>query len=136
MKLNNILIAEDNDDIRELMAGAISYLNCEVSVASNGEEALKMIKKDKPDILILDIKMPKKNGFEVLKEIKKSKITKDIYVIVFTVRVRAQDIEMGYALGADVYFCKPRDIIPEVKKALKLVDALKNGSEESSGKMA
>ena len=73
--------------------------------------------------MILDINMPKKNGFEVLRTIKGRKTTQDIFVIVFTVRSRPKDVKLGYELGADVYFDKPRDVIPEVQKA---IDMLKN----------
>lgn len=121
--MNKILIAEDNLDIQELLAEAVAFEGCEISVASDGDEALKMIMKDKPHILILDINMPKKNGFEVLRTVKSRKTTKDIYVIVFSVRSRPKDVKMGYELGADVYFDKPRDVVPEVKKALELINS-------------
>ena len=121
--MSKILVVEDNLDIQELLAEAVSFEGCEVSVASNGDEALKMIMKSKPDILILDINMPKKNGFEVLRTVKSRKTTKDIYVIVFTVRSRPKDVKLGYELGADVYFDKPRDVIPEVKKAIELLNS-------------
>ena len=119
----NILVVEDNLDIQELMAEAISFLDCNVDVASDGDEAMKKVLKNKPDIMILDINMPKKNGFEVLRTIKGRKTTQDIFVIVFTVRSRPKDVKLGYELGADVYFDKPRDVIPEVQKA---IDMLKN----------
>ena len=80
-KKNKILVADDNEEIRDLLAEAVSFPGCEVSKASDGEETLKMILKDKPDLLILDINMPKKNGFEVLRKIKGRKTTKNIYVI-------------------------------------------------------
>ena len=120
-KKNKILVADDNEEIRNLLAEAVSFPGCEVSKASDGEETLKLILKNKPDILILDINMPKKNGFEVLRTIKSRKTTKDIYVIVYTVRSRPKDVKLGYELGANVYFEKPRDVIPEVKKALELI---------------
>lgn len=123
-----ILIVEDNLDIQELMAEAVSYLDCSVDTASNGDEAMKKVMKKKPDIMILDINMPKKNGFEVLRTLKGRKTTQDVYVIVFTVRSRAKDVKMGYDLGADVYFDKPRDVIPEVKKAIELIKARKENS--------
>ncbi len=122
----NILVVEDNLDIQELLAEAVSLPGCDVWVASNGDEALKMILKEKPDIMILDINMPKKNGFEVLRMVKSRKTTEDIYTIVFTVRSRPTDIKLGYELGANVYFDKPRDVIPEVKKAIELIKEKKN----------
>ena len=122
-KKKKVLVVDDHKDIRDLLAEAVSQLNCEVSKASDGEEALKMILKDKPDILLLDINMPKINGFEVLRKVKSREATKDIYVIVFTVRSRPNDVDMGYKLGADVYFDKPRDVIPEVIKALELINS-------------
>ena len=122
-KKNKILVADDHEEIRNLMVEAISFLGCEVAQASDGEEALKMIQKDKPDILVLDINMPKIDGFEVLRRIKSRASTKDIYVIVFTVRSRSRDVKKGYELGADVYFEKPRDPIPEVQKALELINS-------------
>jgi DNA-binding response OmpR family regulator len=118
-----VLIVEDNLDIQELMAEAVSYLDCTVDTASNGDDAMKKVMKKKPDIMVLDINMPKKNGFEVLRTLKGRKTTQDVYVIVFTVRSRPKDVKMGYELGADVYFDKPRDVIPEVKKAIELIKA-------------
>lgn len=121
--MTDILIVEDNLDIQELLAEAISFLDCTVDVASNGDEAIKKVMKQKPDIMILDINMPKKNGFDVLRTIKGRKTTQDVYVIVFTVRSRPKDVKMGYELGADVYFDKPRDVVPEVKKAIEIIKA-------------
>lgn len=121
----DVLVVEDNLDIQELMAEAISFLDCNVDVAANGDEAMKKVLKKKPDIMILDINMPKKNGFEVLRTIKGRKTTQDIYVIVFTVRSRPKDVKMGYELGADVYYDKPRDVIPEVQKAIEMIKARK-----------
>lgn len=79
----------------------------DVETASNGEEALRCIKENKPDIVLLDIMMPKLDGYEVTRRIKKNPRTRNIYVVLITAKGQDEDREKGLKLGADDYITKP-----------------------------
>ncbi len=79
----------------------------EIIVATDGEQALEKIYKEKPDLVILDWLMPKKNGLKVLETIKKDEKTKHIPVIMLTIKDDYEDILKGFSFGADYYIPKP-----------------------------
>jgi len=90
-----------------------------VARAFDGEEGLKLIKSKKPDLVLLDIILPKKNGFEVLEELKKSPETQDIPVIVLTMIGKDEDIKKGLRLGANDYIVKSQHAIAEIIEKIK-----------------
>ena len=94
-----------------------------VSLAENGEVGLDAAKKKKPDIILLDILMPKMDGFAVLKELKKDDSVKDIPVILLTNLGQKDDVEKGLEMGAVDYLIKahfkPSETVAKVRKALK-----------------
>ena len=102
-----ILVIDDEEVIRKFVNIHLTKLGHEVREAIDGVQALGEIKKDDFDLLILDIMMPNKDGWDVLKEVRSNPKTKDIPVIVLT--AKSQDIDMfkGYDLGANYYMTKP-----------------------------
>jgi DNA-binding response OmpR family regulator len=93
----------------------------EVFIARDGEEALTIIKKEMPHLIILDIMMPNVDGYEVCTFVKKSEQLKHIRVIFLSAKTRAADIEKGYEMGADDYMVKPfstRELVKRVKELL------------------
>ncbi|MFQ6003753.1 MAG: PleD family two-component system response regulator, partial [Candidatus Zixiibacteriota bacterium] len=93
-----------------------------VHVASNGEEALDLLRKIKPDLMFLDVLMPKKHGFEVCQQVKKDPKLKDIYTILLTTKGQESDREIGLRLGADDYITKPfspTKLIQKVREVLE-----------------
>ena len=102
-----ILIVDDEEVIRKFLRIHLTKLGYEVSEAADGEQAIEQMGKDDFDLLICDILMPKKDGWEVIKEIKSDPKTKDIPVIVLTAKNEDMDMFKGYDLGANYYMTKP-----------------------------
>jgi len=102
-----ILIVDDEEVIRKFLKIHLDKLGYEVKEAVDGEQAIEQIWKDDFDLLICDILMPKKDGWEVIKEVKSNPKTKDIPVIVLTAKNEDTDMFKGYDLGANYYMTKP-----------------------------
>ncbi len=102
-----ILVADDEVDIQTILQRGLEAAGHTVVVASDGEEALEKLKKEKIDLVILDIIMPKLDGIQVLQMIKKSPATRDIPVIMLTGQSSDEDLLKGYMYGADYYIPKP-----------------------------
>ena len=102
-----ILIVDDEEVIRKFLRIHLSKLGYEVKEAADGAEALKQLGKDDFDLLICDILMPNKDGWQVLKEMRLDPKTKDIPVIVLTAKNEDSDMFKGYDLGANYYMTKP-----------------------------
>lgn len=109
-----IVLAEDDRFISIAYKDGLTRAGFEVIHAADGSEAIKKIKSEKPDIILLDIIMPEKNGFEVLEEIKKDAEVKDIPVIILSNLGQDSDIKKGKELGAVDYFVKSNLSMAEV----------------------
>ena len=104
-----ILIADDNRAITEVLQLNFSLLGYDVQVASDGEEAEKKCRAVKPDVLILDVMMPKKNGYKVCRNLKLDPETSRVPIILLTAKNLKEDVYWGYDSGADAYMTKPYD---------------------------
>jgi DNA-binding response OmpR family regulator len=102
-----ILIVDDEEVIRKFLRIHLTKLGYEVKEAADGEQAIKLLGGDDFDLLICDILMPKKDGWEVIKEVKSDPKTKDIPVIVLTAKNEDTDMFRGYDMGANYYMTKP-----------------------------
>src|SRR4030042_278696 len=102
-----LLIVYDEESVRTVLKTHLVKWGYQVTEASDGEEAIRQMVKDHFDLLICDILMPKKNGWEVLQEVKSNPKTKDIPVIVLTAKNEDPDMFEGYGLGANYYMTKP-----------------------------
>lgn len=102
--MRQILIAEDNTELSDMMRNYLLRVGHGVYQAFDGEQALQMAKKLNPDLVLLDIMLPKKDGYEICRTIRKSK---DIPIIVVSAKVAEEDKERMFALGADDYMTKP-----------------------------
>lgn len=114
-----IVMAEDDKFISKAYFDGLGRAGCEVTLAFDGEEALKVIREYKPDIVLLDLIMPIKNGFEVLEEMKKDNEIKNIPVIILSNLGQDTDIERGRELGASDYLIKSNFSINEVLEKIK-----------------
>ncbi len=118
-----ILFIEDEPSLQKTINEIFTQEGFKILSALDGEEGLKLIKKEKPDLILLDLILPKKDGFEVLKEIKEDEETKDIPVIVLTNLEGVGDVEKALSLGAATYLVKAsyelEDIVVKVKQILK-----------------
>jgi DNA-binding response OmpR family regulator len=119
-----VLIADDEPHIRLLLEQTLEDLEdegLEIFIAENGAEALNSIKENKPDMVFLDVMMPKMNGFEVCLEVKNNLKISDIYIVLLTAKGQEIDKLKGMESGADMYMTKPfnpDDIIKKVREIL------------------
>ena len=102
-----VLIVDDEEVIRKFLRIHLVKLGYEVTEATDGEQAIEQLGKDDFDLLICDIMMPKKDGWEVMKEAKSNPKTKNLPVIVLTAKNEDSDMFKGYDLGANYYMTKP-----------------------------
>ena len=102
-----ILIVDDEEVIRKFLKIHLAKLGYEVMEAGDGVQAIEQLGKDDFDLLICDILMPKKNGWEVIKEVKSNPRTKAIPVIILTAKNEDSDMFKGYDLGVNYYMTKP-----------------------------
>ena len=102
-----ILVVDDEEVIRKFLRIQLAKLGYEVKEAADGEQALEKLGKDDFDLLICDILMPNKNGWEVMREVRSNPSMKDIPIIVLTTKNEDSDMFKGYDLGASYYMTKP-----------------------------
>ncbi len=118
-----ILVVDDNEQNLELLQAYLEDLQCKTVPAKDGVEALEIIKKSKPDLVLLDVMMPKMSGFEVCRRIKNNPQTADLPVIMVTALNELGDIERAIESGTDDFLSKPvnkLELITRVKTMLKL----------------
>ena len=114
-----VLIAEDEPHIVESLSFVLELEGYAVSAALDGEATLRALRASPPDLLILDLMLPKTNGFEVLKAVKADPALRSIPVIVLTAKGQAQDRRMVEAIGAEGFMTKPfsnREIVERVRE--------------------
>lgn len=117
-----ILLVDDDLTLREMYEERLKAEGFEIIQAVNGEEAMQKARESKPNVILLDIMMPKVNGFDVLKELKANADLKDIPVIILTALIQDVDRDQGKKLGAVDYIIKsetmPGEVIAKIKSAL------------------
>jgi DNA-binding response OmpR family regulator len=107
-----ILIVDDEAHIRILLERTLIDFEdegVEILMAENGEEALELIKAEKPNLVFLDVMMPKMNGFDVCHVVKNELKMDDVYIVLLTAKGQEYDKQKGTEVGADVYLTKPFD---------------------------
>ncbi|HIZ27795.1 MAG TPA: response regulator [Candidatus Adamsella sp.] len=117
-----ILIADDETDIVETLQFMLEVEGFECLTAYNGEDALNLAKREMPDLLILDVMMPKINGYKVCRLLKFDAKYKNIPILMVTARSQEEDKMIGEETGADEYITKPfeiNDVVEKVKKYLE-----------------
>jgi DNA-binding response OmpR family regulator len=102
-----ILIAEDEPDIRQLISFTLKYAGHDVLVTTNGEEALEKIKLLKPDLVLLDVRMPRLSGYETCQQIKADKRLAHIPVVFLSAKGQEAEVNTGLEAGAVEYILKP-----------------------------
>ena len=117
-----LLLVEDDNILRELYLTRFKMDNYEIDFAVDGEEAVAKVAANKPDCVLLDLRIPKLSGFEVLRRIKEQPETKDIPVIVLTALSGDEDREKVMQLGAKAFLTKadtmPKDVLEHVREAI------------------
>lgn len=116
-----ILIVDDEPNIVVSLEFLMKREGFEVAVAGDGETALRLIEEKRPDLVLLDIMLPKKNGFEVCQAIRANPDWQAVKVVMLTAKGRDTDVAKGLALGADAYMTKPfstRELVQKVREML------------------
>lgn len=108
MSSKKILVAEDNEDTREILLYRLRSMGSyEVLLASNGKEALEMAARSRPDLIIMDLKMPVMDGWDATKELRRSDWGKDLPVIALTAQAMERDEQKALDAGCSDYIAKP-----------------------------
>ncbi|MCP4693964.1 MAG: response regulator [Desulfobacterales bacterium] len=107
MKHAKILVVDDSPTDLKLMSEPLITSGYQVITAMDGEEALAKTESDRPDLIVLDVIMPKQNGFQVCREIKSADELKDVKIILLTSKTQESDKFWGKKQGADAYMTKP-----------------------------
>ena len=105
-----ILVVDDEAHIVMILKDSLEFSGFQVTTAYNGEEALDSVYKERPDLIVLDIGMPKLDGWEVCRRLKSSADTRDIPVIILTAYAQMSDKKKGATLGAERFISKPCDL--------------------------
>lgn len=120
--MKKILFIEDEAALQEAFGGFLKQAGYKVLNALDGEIGLRLAKTEKPDLILLDIVLPKYNGFEVLEKLKSEKETENIPVIVLTNMEKMEDINKAIELGAKTYLVKTqyelKEVIDKIKKII------------------
>lgn len=126
-----LLLIEDEPDLADNIKNILELNEFDVTTARDGEEGIKLAAQIVPDIIISDILMPKKTGYEVLEQLSKDEKTSHIPFIFLTAKVEQRDLRKGMELGADDYLFKPfhsRELLSAIKARLKRVSSFKTKS--------
>lgn len=116
-----ILIADDEPNILVSLEYLMKREGFEVLIAHDGQEALDLLRREHPRLLLLDVMMPNKTGFEVCQEVRADEAVKDTLILMLTAKGRETDIVKGLALGANAYMTKPfstRELVAKVQSLL------------------
>ena len=117
-----ILIADDEPYILISLEYLMQREGYTVSVARDGEEAIAAILRDRPALVLLDVMMPKKSGFEVCQEVRANDAVRDTLILMLTAKGRETDVARGLGSGADAYMSKPfstRELVQKVRQMLE-----------------
>ena len=120
--MKKILIVDDEPNIVMTLEYAFKKKDFEVYIARDGGEALQILEKNIPDVVLLDIMMPNVDGYQTLKHIRNTEVLKSTKVVFLTAKNKESDIEKGIQLGADKYLTKPFSVKKIVSEILGLLN--------------
>lgn len=107
MAQGGVLVADDDGDIRDLVAFKLENAGYAVVAVADGDEALRQVREQRPELAVLDVMMPGMSGLDVLREIRADEDLVATKVILLTARARDVDVDAGFSTGADDYLTKP-----------------------------
>ncbi len=120
--MSKVLIVEDSVSTRQYIADLLTSKGLVVKIASDGVEAMNILKKYRPDIVVMDIVMPRMNGYELCRNIKSNEETKNVPVVICSAKSEEFDRHWGMKQGADAYITKPfksNELLSTIKQLLK-----------------
>jgi two-component system alkaline phosphatase synthesis response regulator PhoP len=121
VSIGKILVVDDEEAIHFYLQRKFEKLGYSVCTAEDGQEALDKAFSERPDIILLDVKLPKLDGIEVCRRLKSSDMTKQIPIIILSAKAQSDEIAAGLEAGADRYLCKPVGF-PDILKEIKAFD--------------
>lgn len=124
-----ILIADDNAANRELLEAYLASFECEIEIAVDGQDTLTKVDTFKPDLILLDVMMPKRSGFEVCREIKSDPVKRKIMILMVTALNELGDIERAVAAGTDDFLSKPVNRVELTKRVENMLRLKDTGDE-------
>ena len=127
--MNKILVADDNEANRELIEAYLVDLDCEIEVSVDGQDTLDRAESFQPDLILLDVMMPKLSGFEVCEKLKANDSTSHIMILMVTALNELGDIERAVAAGTDDFLSKPVNKIELIKRVENML-RLKGTTDE------
>jgi two-component system alkaline phosphatase synthesis response regulator PhoP len=133
-----VMVIEDEKEIRELVRYNLERAGYRVTAVGDGEEGLRRVFASRPDLLVLDLMLPGRNGLEILREVRGEALTRDLPVIVLTARSAEMDKLLGFEHGADDYLTKPfgpRELVARVQALLRRSQPSKNEGEYAIGEL-
>lgn len=122
MPPKKILMVDDEPDFLDMVRTRLEAGGYEIITASDGQQGLERAKKEKPDLIILDLMLPRMDGYKVCGLLKKDTRYSRIPIIILTARAQGEDVKLGAELGADAYIIKPFDaaaLLGKIKELLK-----------------
>ena len=119
MNKPSVVIVEDDEVLLKVLLDELNDAGIDVSSALDGEEGLKKIQEKRPDLVLLDLLLPKKSGFEVLEDMKQATETRGIPVMILSMLGQDEDIKRGLGLGANDYIVKSQHAVGEVVEKVK-----------------
>lgn len=127
---NKILIADDNQANCELLEAYLAALDCDIEIAVDGQDTLNKVKSFQPDLILLDVMMPKLSGFEVCKKLKTDSVNKRTMILMVTALNELGDIERAVQAGTDDFLSKPVNKVELVKRVQNML-RLKDVTDEN-----
>jgi two-component system phosphate regulon response regulator PhoB len=138
MARETILVVEDDENIQQLVGYNLAKAGFHVLYADNGEQALSLIKRERPELIVLDLMLPGLSGFEICKLVRKDPKTKSLPIVMLTAKSEENDMAAGLDLGADDYITKPfspKILVSRIKAALRRKEGLSEEGD-AGGKKA
>ncbi|MCH2177266.1 MAG: response regulator [Mariniblastus sp.] len=127
---NRVLIVDDNQANCELLEAYLDGIDCDTAIAEDGQQALEMVPEYQPDLILLDVMMPKLSGFEVCQQLKSEPSTSNIMILMVTALNELGDIERAVEAGTNDFLSKPVNRVELIKRVENMLE-LKGVSDEN-----
>lgn len=122
-----ILIVEDEKDIRQLVIYTLQYAGYQVIAGVNGEEAVALAQQERPDLILMDVRMPRMDGYQAAQQIKNDETTRHIPIVFLSAKGQESEVEHGFELGAEDYLIKPFNPTELIDRIRSVIDDIGEG---------